>query len=248
MILYVHQKGDFYSSWSKLVSSICNFLGDNEYPFIGKAICPINIVSRTTSTIMKSLIKKAISYAVKNDSIYAILNNTIIRAAQYATYERKRSELPPQEEPVFNFTNDLMNALITISPDLTVKHGPFKGMMYPKKKAVGSALVPKLLGSYERELHPVIEKICSNEYSEIVDIGCAEGYYAIGMAMRIETAKVFAYDIDEEAVYLCKRMARLNNVAERLVIGKFCDANTLRAIPFTKKALIISDCEGKNLS
>jgi hypothetical protein len=133
---------------------------------------------------------------------------------------------------------------MSISPDLTVKHGPFKGMKYPERKAVGGSLVPKCLGSYEREFHPVLEKICSNEYSEIVNIGCAEGYYAIGLAMRIPTAKVFAYDTNNEAIDLCKQMARMNNVAERLITGSFCDANTLRSIPFTRKALIISDCKG----
>lgn len=188
---------------------------------------------------MKSLIKKVISHAVRNDSIWAILNTTIIRIAEYAKLERTKIKIAHREPMI-----DTQDALMTISPDLTVKHGPFKGMIYPERKAVGSSLVPKLLGSYEREIHPVLEKICSNEYSEIVNIGCAEGYYAVGLAMQIQAATVFAYDTNNEAIYLCKQMARINNVAERLVTGSFCDANTLRSIPFTRKALIISDCEG----
>jgi SAM-dependent methyltransferase len=117
-------------------------------------------------------------------------------------------------------------------------------MKYPESNSVGSGLYPKLLGSYEREIEAVLERICSTEYTEIVDIGCAEGYYTVGLAMRIKTAKVFAYDINEEAIRLCTKMARINNVSDRLVTGSFCDLDILKSIPLTKKALIISDCEG----
>jgi hypothetical protein len=38
--------------------------------------------------------------------------------------------------------------------EMTVRSGPFQGMRYPGAEAAGSALIPKLLGSYQRELHP----------------------------------------------------------------------------------------------
>ena len=114
-------------------------------------------------------------------------------------------------------------------------------MKYPDQKSVGSALIPKIVGSYESELHQIIGKICNTDYSEIVDIGCAEGYYAVGLAMRIPTARVYAYDINAKAIDLCRQMAQINNVADRVTTGSFCDINTLKSIPFTKKALIISD-------
>jgi hypothetical protein len=81
-------------------------------------------------------------------------------------------------------------------------------------------------------------------YSEIINIGCAEGYYAVGLAMRIKEAKVYAYDTDEDAITFCKQMAQLNNVFERVVTGPFCDKYTLQSIPVTTKAFIICDCEG----
>lgn len=192
---------------------------------------------------MKSLIKQFISRIVQSDIIWAILNATIIRVAEFAQSERISKAI--HVKPIV----DGQNALRSISPDLTVKHGPFKGMRYLEEKAIGSALVPKILGSYERELHQVLEKICTEEYSEIVDIGCAEGYYAVGLAMRIPMAKIYAYDTNSDAINLCKQMARMNNVVERLTTGSFCDAKTLRSISVTQKALIISDCEGyeKNL-
>jgi SAM-dependent methyltransferase len=134
--------------------------------------------------------------------------------------------------------------LKTILQQTTVQHGPFQGMIYPSLKSHGSAFYPKILGCYERELHPVIEDICKTDYSEIVDIGCAEGYYAIGLGRRIPTAKVFAYDIDSRARAACHAMAKANHVEQRVVIRSRCTPHALQNFPFTRKGLIISDCEG----
>ncbi|MCX6248460.1 MAG: class I SAM-dependent methyltransferase [Bacteroidetes bacterium] len=128
--------------------------------------------------------------------------------------------------------------------DLTVKHGPFKGMIYPSARSTGSSLFPKLLGSYEQELRPIIETACRIPYTEIVDIGCAEGYYAVGFARRSPSVKVFAFDTNSEAISYCREMAVLNGVSERVITGGFCSPAILMGLPLTAKALIICDCEG----
>lgn len=129
-------------------------------------------------------------------------------------------------------------------PDLTVANGPFKGLRYPSGQAFGSALFPKLLGSYESELHPVLYELLSNDYATVVDIGCGEGYYAIGCALRLQHANVYAFDSDLRARQLCVKMAELNAVAGRIHINEVCNEETLRSIPLGCRALIVSDCEG----
>lgn len=191
---------------------------------------------------MKLLIKKLVSQASQNDLVWAVLNATLIRVANFAALERKKSADSSSTTRVASF--DIGSEIMRLSPNLAVMHGPFKGMHYPEMKSIGSSIAPKILGSYERELHQVLEQICLNDYTEIVDIGCAEGYYAVGMAMRIPTARVFAFDTNADAILLCERMAQLNNVAERLVAGSFCDTETLKTISCTTNALIFSDCEG----
>jgi hypothetical protein len=131
-----------------------------------------------------------------------------------------------------------------IFPELTVAGGPFRGMRYPSAQSYGSALLPKLLGSYESELHPVLEEMLANDYTTIVDIGCAEGYYAVGLGMRLAHADVYAFDVNPNARKLCADVAKLNGLDARLRIGAFCDQAVLRSIPLGSKALIISDCEG----
>ena len=129
-------------------------------------------------------------------------------------------------------------------PQPVVASGPFKGLKYPGVRSYGSALLPKLIGSYESELHETLEALLTNDYATIVDIGCAEGYYAIGIALRSQSAKVYAFDTSPDAQAICLEMAKLNGAANRVTIGSFCDENTLRAISLGNRSLIICDCEG----
>ncbi len=131
----------------------------------------------------------------------------------------------------------------TLSKDLKVRSGPFTGMLYPHAESVGSCFIPKILGSYEKEIGNLLEQLCAKDYTEVVDIGCAEGYYAVGLAMRLKKAKVFGFDTNSRAIELCKQMADLNNVQDRIILGNFCDQTVLKNLPLTR-ALIVCDCEG----
>jgi hypothetical protein len=133
---------------------------------------------------------------------------------------------------------------VQLFPELTVSSGPFKTLRYPLAQSICSTLLPKLLGSYESELHPVLDDVLRNDYDAIVDIGCAEGYYAIGLALRFPHAQVYAFDTDPRSKQLCAEMGKLNCVADRLHIGDLCDQQVLRTLPLGEHALIVSDCEG----
>ena len=125
-----------------------------------------------------------------------------------------------------------------------VRHGPFAGLRYAELTSVGSALYPKLLGSYESELHPWMHEVCEAGYSEIIDVGCAEGYYAVGLALRVPDAMVYAYDLWDGAQRLCAAFAELNQVADRMSVRSLFTADELRDIRIRRRGLIICDCEG----
>lgn len=128
--------------------------------------------------------------------------------------------------------------------DLTVRHGAFANLKYPGIAASGSALLPKLLGSYEVEIAPMIDKISQQAYTDVVDIGCAEGYYAVGFGLMFPKAKVHAYDVDAGARRLCQKMASKNGIADRLHMGRFCDPDTLITLGYAERVLFVADCEG----
>lgn len=110
----------------------------------------------------------------------------------------------------------------TIGSESThVRSGPFKGMDYVVQSAEG-AILPRLLGIYERELHPALYQLASERIDHVIDVGCAEGYYAVGLARLLPGARVHAYDIDETARRRCGILARANGVADRVqVSGEF---------------------------
>jgi hypothetical protein len=131
-----------------------------------------------------------------------------------------------------------------LADDLVVRRGRFAGMKYPSLARLGSACIPKLLGVYERELEPIFEKIAARNYSEILNVGCAEGYYAVGIAMRHPTARVIAYDIDARQRAFCGELAALNGVADRIDIRSICTADVLATFPFSGRGFVLCDCEG----
>jgi hypothetical protein len=191
--------------------------------------------------MVKSFFQRLCSKAVRQEIIWKLLDSTVLKATRLLESARRRFEVERRSDELAR-TN--MQILGEVCPDLVVKHGPFAGMKYPGCQSFGSALVPKILGSYESEIHPIIESICSEPYTEIIDIGCGEGYYAVGLALRIPTAVVYAYDTNAAACRFCGEMAALNGVGDRVIAGSFCDEAVLRSIPVSRRCLIISDCEG----
>lgn len=140
--------------------------------------------------------------------------------------------------------NRKMQVIYNRNGKIEVLRGPFKGMVYPDFVSTGSVLYPKLSGIYEKELQFVMEEIKSKKYKYIFDIGCAEGYYAIGLKKAIPTAEVFAFDINAHAQELCFNMAKKNAV--EIHIEGECSDSRLSTTDFSGEtpSLIISDCEG----
>lgn len=186
---------------------------------------------------MKSIIKKLIHFSLlKNDKMWRLTQATLIRTAGYLTHQRALMEGAE--------TDDRIKTLALQHIGLMVRNGPFKGMKYPDFSAIESRLLPKLLGSYENEIQTWIEDICRIGFSEIINIGCGEGYYAVGLALRNPHAKIFAYDTDKQARDLCKRMAVLNNVEDRVIVSDHCSINTIKSFRFKGRTFILSDCKG----
>lgn len=100
----------------------------------------------------------------------------------------------------------------------TVLTGPFKGMHYDVAASEG-AWAARLLGVYEASLAPVFESVIARGYPQILDIGCAEGYYAVGLARRMPESRVFAHDTDAKARALAGQLAAANAVADRVILG-----------------------------
>ncbi len=128
-----------------------------------------------------------------------------------------------------------------------VLHGPFRGMCYPEASLASRDGIPILFATYELELHPVIEEIALKRYDRIIDVGCAEGYYAVGLAIRTNTP-VFAFDCEPRERSYLREMARLNKVTDLIHARSWCSGRTLDGLTRGRNCLVISDCEGYEIS
>ncbi len=100
--------------------------------------------------------------------------------------------------------------------------GPFAGLRYPVARSAGSSLAPKLLGSYELEIQDFVERAIANRPAQVVNIGAGEGYYAVGLALRLPDASVFAFEKSESARALIRALAEHNGVASRVHVHGEC--------------------------
>jgi len=126
--------------------------------------------------------------------------------------------------------------------------GPFRGMNY-LSESTGSSLTPKLLGTYEMELHPAIEQVLAAPPKLVVDVGSAEGYYAVGLAWRCPKIHVVTFDTFGYARVLARKLARLNNLSSRVTVRARCEPLALAAaLQAEPDALVLSDCEGYELT
>ena len=139
---------------------------------------------------------------------------------------------------------DVMGHLIK-NFGLVVENGPFAGMQYVEYSS-GSNFAPKLLGSYESNLHGLIEEIVGRDPRQIVNIGCGEGYYAVGFARRLPHTQIHAFDLDAQALLFCRTMAKKNGVEQRLVFVGACTVEDLRRL-CPSHPVIFCDCEGAEI-
>jgi hypothetical protein len=124
--------------------------------------------------------------------------------------------------------------------------GPFKGMAYLKGAAEG-ALIPRLLGVYENELHPHIERFAALGLDAVIDVGCAEGYYAVGLARLMRETTIYAHDISEAARESCAALAAKNEVAARVVIGGAFRPEDFEGFA-GRRTMVMVDTEGAELA
>jgi len=129
----------------------------------------------------------------------------------------------------------------------TVLRGPLAGLRYPPDIARHvHHLTAKLLGAYEEELSEAIAAEAARQPPLFVDIGAADGYYAVGFALASAGTHVHAYEIDPIARTALKGLARANAVADRVSVRGPANARRL-AEHDLDGAFVLCDCEGAEL-
>lgn len=123
-----------------------------------------------------------------------------------------------------------------------VQQGPLAGLDFLRESAEGCHIA-KLLGCYEQPLLPFIELAIQANYATILNIGCAEGYYAVGMARRMPATQIRAFDLNPKAQETCRVLAKKNDVADRVQVGALFRPEEF-ANYAGQRVLVLCDIEG----
>ncbi|QLG69525.1 MAG: methyltransferase [Candidatus Woesebacteria bacterium] len=184
---------------------------------------------------MKNLIRKLINKAERN-SYFSVLKTIYHKTPAYNRLLKKQKELKSKEKSIIK--KYLKN-------NFKIRYDPFSGIKYIKN-SFGSVLLPKIIGSYEEPIQEWINQAIKRKYYKVIDLGSAEGYYAIGMAKNLPQSTVLASDIDPKARHLCRILARKNNCNNIKIVGKL-DHQRLNKEIIRNKTIIICDIEGNEL-
>lgn len=166
----------------------------------------------------------------------------------YARLDALRAQPPSVENLteilrlMAKWRNTILSNTVVKKLGPVVQSGPFEGMKYLSVSSEGAGAA-RLLGSYESCLHPIIEEICARAYRQILDVGCAEGYYAVGLARRMPLAKIIARDTNPIARKKCAQLAELNGVSGQMTIGPEVTHDDFDICTATK-TLVVCDIEG----
>ncbi|HZT86895.1 MAG TPA: hypothetical protein VFA12_02930 [Stellaceae bacterium] len=124
--------------------------------------------------------------------------------------------------------------------------GPFRGMTLNLSPLSQRYMVGYILGTMELELHGVLDRIIARGYRSIVNVGAADGFYAVGLALRMPTARVEAFEMQSALHPVIMQTARTNGVADRITIRGLCGPSELREALRETPAprLVLMDAEG----
>ena len=116
--------------------------------------------------------------------------------------------------------------------------GPFKGLKFSQR----FPNKPMLIGVWEKEISFIWDSL--QGFKCIIDVGAAEGFYAVGLARKYPDMMIYAFEMNLSIQRLLQKVISDNFVKNIEVRGK-CEYDDLK--DFGAKldnALIVMDCEG----
>lgn len=151
-----------------------------------------------------------------------------------------RDRLRPLKHPV----KSLLRSTILKIADRKVLSGPFQGMKF----TLENPDLPKLLGTYELEIHSAIERLEAYRFDQIINVGAGEGYYAVGAALKWPKAVVCAFEAEQNKHQQILQLSQDNGVSDRIKIFGICQVDDLLAsLDKFLSTLILIDVEGAEI-
>ncbi len=167
------------------------------------------------------------------------LNDPIYKQ-QLQENERRRFVQEYLDTTLKEFTDNIFST--------TIPYGLFKGIQIANFQDLQAGIAQKFLGIYEFEIAPYFSTLLENNpYDFFVDIGAAEGLYAIVFDRAIKKsghpATIYAYEMEYCTRAMLRKRLADNGVTNAEILDEF-SISTLDEIDTSKRGFILSDCEG----
>jgi hypothetical protein len=133
----------------------------------------------------------------------------------------------------------------------TIQYGPFKGLKLTSNTWWGgNDLGSMCFGLYEKELLEFLTSDSLIERDTFVDIGAADGYYAIGMLKSNRVKKALCYELSPEGRNTINLNWKINNQPGEIEVkgDVFIDFKSSINTIDLKKSIVLIDIEGAEFS
>lgn len=138
-----------------------------------------------------------------------------------------------------------MSEYLAATHNNTVAYGPFKGMTLPENNWWGQLDVGgQILGTYERHVQEKIAELAAPA-SVFVDIGSADGYFAVGAVKAGLFEHAICFEMSEKGRDVLRDSAANNGIADRVTIFGEVDLKSIvSSISEYPSGVILCDIEG----
>jgi hypothetical protein len=119
-------------------------------------------------------------------------------------------------------------------------------MRYTAERDYGGVWFPKILGTYEKEIHGTLDRLLQLKFDLIVVVGAAEGFYPVGFALRTNSEiEIVSFEAIPSSWKALDKLAEVNGVKGRIRRNGLCDIGSLRAcLAGSSSPFVFMDIEG----
>jgi hypothetical protein len=126
-----------------------------------------------------------------------------------------------------------------------VHYGPFKGLILGRGVWSSTDRAGMILGLYEQEVLNSISKL-PKKYTNFIDLGAADGYYAIGVLINKIFLKSYCFEMSRKGQEVIRENAELNHVSNDVIIHGKATSDFYHLIPNCNldNSVLLVDIEG----
>ena len=126
-----------------------------------------------------------------------------------------------------------------------VANGPFANMKMNSQTWGGFDINAKILGTYESHVIDELIAISQTNSGPFIDIGAADGFFAIGAVISGIADETYAFEVDDLSRCSIAKNASDNNLSESIHIREVANTQTISdVLKKERKAKILIDIEG----